>query len=75
MIRKYVFRIVSGPWGHDQDERHSHHGDGLPGAGGCHGTGTDVRRVSEHAQTFHFSDGQLQIFSSDGKALTFDPQE
>lgn len=27
------------------------------------------------AQTFRFSDGQLQIFSSDGEALTFDPRQ
>jgi len=27
------------------------------------------------AQTFRFSDGQLQIFRSDGEALTFVPQE
>lgn len=27
------------------------------------------------AQTFRFSDGQLQIFSSDSEALTFDPRQ
>jgi heat shock protein HslJ len=29
----------------------------------------------QDAQTFRFTDGQLQIFNSDGEALTFVPQE